>query len=45
VQVAVKRLKKELYDSKDDTQLFGQEVQLMRKLRHRCETGHHIHLL
>jgi hypothetical protein len=36
VKVAVKRLKKELYDSSDDTKLFAQEVQLMRKLRHRC---------
>jgi serine/threonine protein kinase len=36
VQVAVKRLKQELYDSKDDTQLFAKEIQLMRKLRHRC---------
>uniref|UniRef100_A0A383VIX9 Protein kinase domain-containing protein n=1 Tax=Tetradesmus obliquus TaxID=3088 RepID=A0A383VIX9_TETOB len=35
VQVAVKRLKKELYGSADDTKLFAQEVNLMRKLRHR----------
>jgi serine/threonine protein kinase len=35
VKVAVKRLKQELYGSSEDMKLFAQEVQLMRKLRHR----------
>lgn len=37
--MAVKRLKRELYDSEADLTLFAQEVELMRKLKHKWVAG------
>jgi hypothetical protein len=34
-EVAVKRLKKELFKNADDLKLFEKEVDLIKKLRHR----------